>query len=139
MISRENRIIGASLALLFVMVLFVLPVAEDVLGLALSDQPLAAFVLFAGLAVLGPQLYLARTDEDVSPRTRVRFAVVVTAIFALTFAEPGAVDWSEGTALFADLEVFQHAVLVVVAVGSLVGLVCYTVGQKSMKRIRRTA
>ena len=139
MVSRENRVIGTSLALLFAVVLFVLPVLENPLGLALSDQPLAAFVLFAGLAVLGPQLYLARTDEDVSPRTRVRFAVVVTAVFALAFAEPGAVDWSEGAALLADLELLQHAVLVVVAVGSLVGLVCYTVGQKSMKRIRRTA
>jgi len=138
MVSRENRVIGASLALLFVVVLFVLPVAEDALGLALSDQPLAAFVLFAGLAVLGPQLYLARTDEDVSPRTRIRFAAVATAIIGLTFAEPGAIDWSDRAALLADLETLQHAVLVVVAVGSLVGLVCYTVGQKSMKKIRRT-
>ncbi|AXR83149.1 hypothetical protein [Natrarchaeobaculum sulfurireducens] len=125
MLSRENRVIGASVALLVAIALVVLPVAEDTLGLALSDQPLAAFVLFAGLAVLGPQLYLARTDEEISPRTRVRFAVVVSAVFALTFAEPGAVDWSEGTALLADLETLQHAVLVVVAVGSLVGLVCY--------------
>lgn len=124
MLSRENRIILGSL-LLFVGVIVTLLPLEDALGTAVLEQPLVAFLLFTGLIVAVPQLYLAATDDDVSPRTRVRFTVIVTGIFAVMFAEPAALEGSLGLSLFTDLEALQHALIVAIGVGAFVGLVWY--------------
>ncbi|MFP8952089.1 hypothetical protein ACLI4Z_03815 [Natrialbaceae archaeon A-arb3/5] len=125
MLSRENAVILGSLALLFAVALFVLPVLESVVGLSINDQPLAAFVVFAGLAVVLPQLYLARTDDEASPQTRIRLAAVATAAFAVMFAEPAELEAGISSSMLADPVALQHALLVVIAVGAFVVLLCY--------------
>lgn len=84
MLSRENRVIPGSFllpGLVFVSVV----VAELQFGITVSSSRLLVFVLSAGLFVCLPQLYLARTDTTVAPRTRVRFAVLMTMLFATMF------------------------------------------------------
>ncbi len=89
MLSSENRaILGSALVLsaLFFLELWA--------GFGILEQPLLAFVLFPGLAIVFPQLYLALTDgNDITPRTRVRFAAIVALIFALPYAGRGS--WQE--------------------------------------------
>ena len=89
MVSRENRVILGSVLLLAVAVAAIIA-AEQWLDLRYGDNPLLVFLLFAGLAVVVPQLYLARTDAEVDPRSRVRFAVIATMVFAVMFAESTA-------------------------------------------------
>ncbi|SDK04781.1 hypothetical protein [Natronorubrum texcoconense] len=89
MVSRENRVILGSFLLLVVAVAAI-AAAEQWLDLRYGDNSLLAFLLFAGIAVAVPQLYLARTDTDVDPRSRVRFAVIATMVFAAMFAESTA-------------------------------------------------
>ncbi|ELY42717.1 hypothetical protein [Natronorubrum tibetense] len=86
MVSRENRVILGSF-LLLVVAAAAITATEQWLDLRYGDNPFLAFLLFAGLAVAVPQLYLARTDTDVDPRSRVRFAVIATMVFAAMFAE----------------------------------------------------
>lgn len=85
MLSRENRVILGSFCLALIVIAGV-TVAERWFGVTYGDYPLVAFLLFAGVTVALPQLYLARTDTTVSPRSRVRFAVIVTMVFAAGFA-----------------------------------------------------
>ncbi|MXV61741.1 hypothetical protein GS429_06610 [Natronorubrum sp. JWXQ-INN-674] len=84
--SLENRVILGSF-LLFAAVIVGVIAAERVFDVRFGDYPLLAFLAFAGLTVALPQLYLAKTDTDVDPRSRVRFAVIVTMVFAAMFAE----------------------------------------------------
>ena len=86
MIDRDGRIVFGSL-LVFVFVLTGSAVAERQLGVALREYPVLAFVVFAGVAIVAPQLYLAATDDEVPPRARVQFAAVATAVLATVFAD----------------------------------------------------
>ena len=72
MVSRENRVLLASTGA--VLLVLVAVAVTDVGG---ESAALAALV-FAGLGVLAPQLYLAATDDAVNPRIRVRVGVGVT-------------------------------------------------------------
>ena len=82
MSSLENRAVMASFGV-FVLALAVLAVFEGTFGVPVGDGPLAALA-FAGAIVL-PQLYLALTDDEVAPRTRLGVAVVLAGLFALGF------------------------------------------------------
>lgn len=84
MVSRVNRVLVASLALVF---LSFAVVAATGIG---QGSGLVAFVILAGVGFLAPQLYLARTDDTVSPRSRVRFGVVMTALVAFFSAGSAA-------------------------------------------------
>ena len=86
MIDRDGRIVFGSL-LLLVLVLTGSIVADNQFGVALGDYPVLAFLVFAGVALAAPQLYLAATDDEVPTRTRVQFAAVGTAVFALAFVD----------------------------------------------------
>ncbi|USZ70772.1 hypothetical protein [Natronosalvus halobius] len=81
MVSRENRVILGSFVL-FVATIGLLIGLEAVLDVGPLDSPLLTFLLFSGFVVVLPQLYLAITDDEVSPRARVRFAVIATLVFA---------------------------------------------------------
>ncbi len=85
MIDRNGRIVFGAL-LVLVLILTVSAIAEFQYGFELSDYPLLSFLLFAGVAVVAPQLYLAMTDDHVPPRSRIQFAAVTTAVFAIVFA-----------------------------------------------------
>lgn len=110
MLSRENRVILGSFCLALV-VLAAIIVAEQWLGITDSNYPVLAFLIFAGLTVGLPQLYLARTDTTVSPRSRVRFAVIVTMVFAAGFS--GTTDG------------LQAKLIGAIGGGAFLGLVCY--------------
>ena len=74
MVSRENRVLLASTgAVLVVLVVVALTGAGD-------ESAALAALAFAGVGVLAPQLYLAATDDEVNPRTRVRVGVLVTLL-----------------------------------------------------------
>jgi hypothetical protein len=64
MISRENRVLLASTTLVALLVITI-----AVTGFS-DGSGVLVLLLVAGVGVLGPQLYLAATDEDVAPRTR---------------------------------------------------------------------
>lgn len=66
MLSRENRVILGSF-LLFAVSIAGIAVADQRLDVRFADYPLVAFLVFAGLTIVGPQLYLARTDTNVDP------------------------------------------------------------------------
>lgn len=85
MLGRDDRIVFGSF-LLFVLVLAGSIVVELQWGVSLRDDPAASFVVFAGVAVAAPQLYLARVDDEVPARVRVQFAGIATAAFAIVFA-----------------------------------------------------
>ncbi|QSW97767.1 hypothetical protein [Haloterrigena alkaliphila] len=85
MIDRDGRIVFGSL-LAFVFVLTGSVVAERQLGVGLREYPVLAFVVFSGVAIVAPQLYLAATDDEVPPRARIQFAAVGTAVLAVAFA-----------------------------------------------------
>ncbi|WP_207590464.1 hypothetical protein [Halomontanus rarus] len=86
MVSRENRVILGSF--LLVPVVFAgVAVAELWLGIPFGAYSLLAFLTFAGVAVALPQLYLAKTDTEVDPHSRMRAAVLATVIFAAVFAD----------------------------------------------------
>ena len=76
MISRENRVLLASTTLVALLVITI-----AVTGFS-DGSAVLVLLLVAGVGVLGPQLYLAATDEDVAPRTRIRVGVLVTLVFA---------------------------------------------------------
>lgn len=110
MLSRENRVILGSF-LLSGLVFVGVVVAELQLESRVSGSRVLVFVLYAGLFVCLPQLYLARTDTSVAPRTRVRFAVVMTMIFAGMFTE--------------DTAQLQDRLIVAIGGGAFLALVCY--------------
>ncbi|WP_290814265.1 hypothetical protein [Halovivax sp.] len=91
MSSREDRVIVATIAL-FVLSLLILSYAEYAFAVDI-DRPIVAYLLFAGVAVVGPQLYLAATSDDVPSRTRVRFAVLASLVLAIVFG--GTSTWEE--------------------------------------------
>lgn len=80
MVSRENRVLLASLAL--VALLGIAVVVTDI-G---AESSITAFLLVAVVGVLLPQLYLARTGDDVAPARRIRVGGYLTALFAFVFA-----------------------------------------------------
>ncbi|WP_293030200.1 hypothetical protein [Natronococcus sp.] len=82
MSSRENRAILASFGV-FVFALAGIAVLEGALGIPVGDGPLAALAF--AVAIVLPQLYLARTDDEVAPRTRLGVAAVLMGLFALGF------------------------------------------------------
>lgn len=123
MVSRENRAIAGSFVL-FVLAFVGLGVLEMATGVAVTDQPLVIFLLLAVPTVVGPQLYLAATDADVSPRTRIRFAVIATGVFAAMVAD-GPLLEDDLLSVLGDPRALQNVLIVTVAVGAFVGLVCY--------------
>ncbi|WP_137291351.1 hypothetical protein [Natronorubrum halophilum] len=110
MLSHENRVILGSIILLVLAVLGAV-VVDTYLGISLGANPVLSFLVFAGIVVVAPQLYLATTDEDVSPRSRVRFAVIATGVFAAMFA--------------GNAEGLESRIILTIAGGAFVGLVCY--------------
>ncbi|WP_222920089.1 hypothetical protein [Natrinema sp. SYSU A 869] len=113
MIDREGRVIFGSL-LLVVLALAGSIVVDRQFGVAIRDRPLLAFLLFAGVAVALPQLYLAVTDDDEDrSRSRLRFAAVAMATFAIAFA--------------ADADGGRHLLIALIGISSIVALVCYEV------------
>lgn len=131
MVSRENRVILGSVALL------VLAIAggaalERVLGVAVLEQPLVVFVLLYGLPIVVPQLYLAATgDEDASPRARIWLAAIVTALFAFALTDGTDVQWSTA---FDDLETFQYALIAGLGAAALAGALGYEILVSSRSR-----
>lgn len=103
MVSRENRVLLASLALVAL-----LAVAVSVTSLG-SGNPIVAFLLVGVVGVLLPQLYLARTDDDIDPGSRIRVGGFLTALFAFAMAN-GA-------------PAFERRVLATLGLGLLVALV----------------
>lgn len=85
MIDRDGRIVFGSL-LAFVLILSASLVVEFQFGIELREFPFLSFLVFAGVAVAAPQLYLAATDDAVPARIRIQFATVATAVFATVFA-----------------------------------------------------
>ncbi|OAQ53508.1 hypothetical protein HTG_08495 [Natrinema mahii] len=110
MIDREGRVLFGSL-LVFVLAVAVSVVLEGQFGTSLRDGPVVAVLLFAGVAVAVPQLYLAVTDAAISPRSRLRFAALATAVFAVAFA--------------AEAEGLRELVIATIGTGALLALVCY--------------
>ena len=80
MVSRENRTLLASLALVAL-----LAVAVSVTGLG-ANSPLVVFLVVGVVGILLPQLYLARTGDTVDPGRRVRVGAFLTALFAFAVA-----------------------------------------------------
>ncbi|PCR90841.1 hypothetical protein [Natrinema ejinorense] len=112
MIDRESRIVFGSL-LLFVLAHAGSSIVDRQFGIALTGRPLLSFLLFAGVAVALPQLYLAVTDGGLSPRSRLRFVAVATATFAVAFA--------------ADADGLRNLLIATIGTASLLGLLCYEV------------
>lgn len=112
MIDREGRIIFGSL-LLLVLALAGSIIVDRQFGIAVRDRPVLSFLLFAGIVVALPHLYLAATDEEVRFRSRLRFAAVTTAAFALAFT--------------AEAEGIGYLLIAATGTGSIVALVCYEV------------
>ncbi|WP_306056057.1 hypothetical protein [Natronococcus wangiae] len=83
MISRENAAILGSFALL-VLVLAGFSALQR-LGVPVGDYPLVGFLVAVGVAIVLPQLYLARTDDEVAPRTRLWLAAILSGLFAIAF------------------------------------------------------
>ncbi|RKD93269.1 hypothetical protein [Halopiger aswanensis] len=126
MVSRENRVIAGSFVL-FVLAMVGWFVLENATGIADGDHPLVMFLVLYGLPVVLPQLYLAATgDGGVTPRTRVRFAVAFSGLFALVTVGSAGVRWSWSTA-FDDLEMLQYTLLGAIGIGAFGGLFCYEV------------
>ncbi|WP_265110065.1 hypothetical protein [Halosolutus halophilus] len=112
MVSRENRVILGSF-LLFVAVVAGIAFADRRLGVSIGDAPLVGYLLLAGVAIVLPQLYLARTDDDVSPRYRIWFATVAAVGLAFSIV-------SDATGL-------QRASIYAIAGTVFLGAVCYEV------------
>ncbi|WP_254528578.1 hypothetical protein [Natrinema gelatinilyticum] len=112
MLDREGRIVFGSF-LVFVLIRASSLVLELQLGVALRDQPLPSLFLFAGVAVALPQLYLASIEGGAGPtsQSRLRFAAIATAAFAVAFADSAAG--------------LQSLLIGAIGVGSILGLLCY--------------
>ncbi|SEH16657.1 hypothetical protein SAMN04487967_2767 [Natronorubrum sediminis] len=112
MLDRDGRVVFGSL-LAFVVILGTSTLIDGQFGVSLFDQPLLAFVVFAGVAIAIPQLYLAVVDDDPWSRERVQFATVTTAVLAIAFG--------------ADAEGGYYLVISTIGACSLLGLVAYEV------------
>ncbi|USZ70682.1 hypothetical protein [Natronosalvus halobius] len=84
MVSRESRVLLGSMALVAAVILG-LDLVTNALGLPRWSSPLFGFLVIVGLGVAVPQLYLARTDDERSPLTRLRIVVFLTVVFAFLF------------------------------------------------------
>ncbi|RQG91125.1 hypothetical protein EA462_03775 [Natrarchaeobius halalkaliphilus] len=125
MVSRENLVIVSSFVLL-VLALAGIGIVDGATTVALGEYPLVMYLLFAGLTIVGPQLYLAATDDDVPPRTRVRFATIVWGLFALVMADVSRAEAVLGSGILgADLETLQHLAILAIGGGAFVALVCH--------------
>ncbi|MFC4436525.1 MULTISPECIES: hypothetical protein [Natrialbaceae] len=82
MLSRENRAILASFGI-FVLALAGVALLEGTLGVPAGDGPIAALAF--AVAIVLPQVYLAQTDDEIAPRTRLGVAAVLAGLFALGF------------------------------------------------------
>ncbi len=110
MLDREGRVLFGSL-LAFVLAVAVSVVLEGQFGVSLRDGPVVAVLLFAGVAVALPQLYLAATDAPIRPRSRLRFAALATAVFAVAFA--------------AEADGVRELAIAAIGISALLALVCY--------------
>ena len=73
-VSHENRVLLVSTGT--VLLVLVAVAVADIGG----ESALLTALVLAGVGVLAPQLYLAATDDEVNPRTRVRVGVLVTVV-----------------------------------------------------------
>lgn len=112
MIDREGRIVFGSL-LSLVLALAGSIVVDQQFGIAVRERPVLSFLLVAGIAVALPHLYLAVTDDEDRFRSRLRFAAVTTAAFALAFT--------------AEAEGVGYLLIATIGTGSIVALVCYEI------------
>ena len=110
MIDRDGRIVLGGL-LLFVLVLTGSLIADAQFGVSLRDYPLLSVLVFAGVAVVAPQLYLAATDDEIPSRVRIQFAAVATAVFAVAFA--------------GNAEGVRYLLIAAIGACSVLVLVCY--------------
>src|SRR6056297_1829614 len=110
MIDREGRVVFGSF-LAFVLLIACSVVVERQTGIALRERPLVSFLLVGGVAIALPQLYLAYTETGARSRTRLRFAAVTTAVFAIAFAD--------------DAAGVRYLLLATIGTGALLGLLCY--------------
>ncbi|MDQ2052551.1 hypothetical protein RBH26_19000 [Natronolimnohabitans sp. A-GB9] len=109
MLDRTGRVVFGSL-LALALVLTGSVVVEEQFGVGLQAYPFLSFLVFAGIAIAVPQLYLAATDEG-STRSRVQFATVGTAVFAVAFA--------------GDVDGIQYLLIATAGAVAVIGLVCY--------------
>lgn len=123
MVSHENLVIAGSFVLLVIAVIG-LHALERVLGIAVSQHPLVAFLVVVGIAIVLPQLYLARTDDELSPRTRVRFAAAAIAAFALLFASDVLLS-GLGPAPLEDAETVQNLAILAIGAVALLAMLGY--------------
>jgi hypothetical protein len=84
MIGRENRVILGSFGL-FALVVIGIGGLEQALRIPVGDYPLVTFFVAVGIPIVLPQLYLAWTDDEIAPRTRLWFAVIFSGLVALAF------------------------------------------------------
>ncbi|PGF15485.1 hypothetical protein CP556_04635 [Natrinema sp. CBA1119] len=110
MIDREGRVVFGSL-LVFVVAVAGSIVVEQQTGVALRDRPLFAFLVFAGIGVALPQLYLAVTETGPRSRSRLRFAAVATAVFAVAFAD--------------DASGARYLLIASIGTGSILAVLCH--------------
>lgn len=82
MSSRENRAILAAFGL-FVLVFAGLSVLEGRWGHAATESPVVGFLVLVGIPIVLPQLYLARTDDEIPPRSRLWLVAGVSGLYAL--------------------------------------------------------
>jgi hypothetical protein len=75
MLSGETRVFLVSTVLTFVLLF-----AAAIAGVGDGNGVLVVLV-FGGIGILAPQLYLARTDSGVPARTRIRIAALLTLLF----------------------------------------------------------
>jgi hypothetical protein len=82
MSSRENRAILASFGV-FVLALAGLAVLEGRWGRAATESPVVGFLVLVGIPIVLPQLYLARTDDEIPSRIRLWLVAGVSGLYAL--------------------------------------------------------
>lgn len=75
MLSRENRVFLVSTLLTFVLLF-----AAAIAGVG-DGNAVLVILIFGGVGILAPQIYLARTGTEVPARTRIRIATLLTLFF----------------------------------------------------------
>ena len=79
MVSHENRFLPHFFVVLIL--IFTVSATMYVVG-----STIVVFLLFVGIGVLGSQIYLAATGDDIAPRTRIRFGVLVTLVIVVGYS-----------------------------------------------------